>query len=378
MSQTNGRDWTKERWRKQYVREPLQHRAWPVMARGLRELLNALAEDDGTLVRDADDPAEALLRGLNAQEYERELVQAALELLLRDGFLAGDEHSIWIPELPRAQAQRDATAPPPERTTAPADARQTSTQRVRDFRARQRERNAPGVPEAPVSGSAGNVAPETAIVSDAVSPAVSPSRGDSDLDPSGSSEIQRKNQELDHLHSPTRARGAVSPTIADVSSELVSTHWMDEEVSKISRDPERALKLPVQERAALLRAHPRFARALEPEHWPELLAVGAAFAEASGQAKQYLGTYDEDDGVRRLVELLAIGFPQRGLEYVARFVPKQPWWTANGKRLGLSSLSPEVVRRNLPTEDGHARVLSPRVAKVIEEAEHRRKANGAA
>ena len=44
MSQTNGRDWTRERWRKQYVREPLQHRAWPVMARGLRELLNALAE----------------------------------------------------------------------------------------------------------------------------------------------------------------------------------------------------------------------------------------------------------------------------------------------------------------------------------------------
>ena len=47
-----GRDWTKERWRKQYIREPLQHRAWPVLARGLRELLNALAEDDGTLVRD--------------------------------------------------------------------------------------------------------------------------------------------------------------------------------------------------------------------------------------------------------------------------------------------------------------------------------------
>lgn len=106
MSQTSGRDWTRERWRKQYVREPLRHRARPVMARGLRELLNALAEDDGTLVRDVDEPAEALLRGLNPQEYELELVQAALELLLRDGFLAGDEHSIWIPDLPRAQAQR--------------------------------------------------------------------------------------------------------------------------------------------------------------------------------------------------------------------------------------------------------------------------------
>ena len=51
------RDWSKERWRKQYTREPLEERLWPVMARGLRELLNALAEDDGFLIRDADDPS---------------------------------------------------------------------------------------------------------------------------------------------------------------------------------------------------------------------------------------------------------------------------------------------------------------------------------
>lgn len=163
MSQINGRDWTKERWRKQYVREPLQHRAWPVMARGLRELLNALAEDDGTLVRHVDDPAQALLRGLNPQEYE-------LELLLREGVLARDEHSMWIPDLPRAQAQRDATTPPSERTTAPADGRQTSTQRVRDFRARQRERNATGVFDAPVSAPAGDVALGEGGVSETVSP----------------------------------------------------------------------------------------------------------------------------------------------------------------------------------------------------------------
>jgi len=153
---------------------------------------------------------------------------------------------------------------------------------------------------------------------------------------------------------------------------------MDEEVSKVSRDPERALKLPVQERAAFLRAHPRLAGVLEPERWPEVEAIGAAFAEGSGQGKQYLGSYAKDDGVRRLVELLAVGFPQRGLEYVARTVPKQAWWTASGRRLGLSSLSPEVVCRNLPAEDGHARILSPRVAKVIEAAQREAKANGAA
>ena len=109
-----------------------------------------------------------------------------------------------------------------------------------------------------------------------------------------------------------------------------------------------------------------------------MVAIGTAFAEGIGQTKQYLGPYDTDDGVRRVVELLAVGFPQRSLEYVARVVPKQAWWTAGGKRLGLSSLSPEVVRRNMPTEDGHARVQSPRVAKVLEGAGIDRKAHGAA
>lgn len=134
----------------------------------------------------------------------------------------------------------------------------------------------------------------------------------------------------------------------------------------------------MHERAVFLRSHPRLADALQPERWPEVEAIGAAFAEGSGQTKQYLGPYDKDEGVRRVVELLAVGFPQQSLEYVARVVPKQAWWTANGKRLGLSSLSLEVVRRNIPNEDGHARVLSPRVVKVLESAGRARTANGAA
>jgi hypothetical protein len=134
----------------------------------------------------------------------------------------------------------------------------------------------------------------------------------------------------------------------------------------------------VHERAVFLRAHPRLADALRPERWPEIVAIGEAFAEGIGQTKQYLGSYIKDDGVRRVVELLAVGFPQRSLEYVARVVPKQAWWTANGKRLGLSSLSVEVVRRNMPDEDGHARVLSQRVAKVLEGIEREGKASGAA
>ncbi|HKY34450.1 MAG TPA: hypothetical protein VJN18_00810 [Polyangiaceae bacterium] len=377
-----GRDWTKERWRKQYIREPLQHRAWPVMARGLRELLNALAEDDGTLVRDVEDPAESLLRGLQAQDYELELVEASIGLLLREGFLASDEHSIWIPDLPRAQAQRDA-APVPNNDASPptTEVRATSTERVRAFRARQRERNATGVSTDSVSETADAPQPAADSVSQPVAPVssdVSPSRGDNHPESSEPSEIQRTPEQLGHPDQSSQARGIVSARPRDVSAELVSTRWTDDEVSKFVRNPEHALKLPVHERAVFLRAHPRLADALQPERWPEVEAIGTAFAEGIGQTKQYLGSYEKDDGVRRVVELLAVGFPQRSLEYVARVVPKQAWWTANGKRLGLSSLSVEVVRRNMPAEDGHARILNPRVAKVLEGAGIERKAHGAA
>jgi hypothetical protein len=376
-----GRDWTKERWRKQYIREPLQHRAWPVLARGLRELLNALAEDDGTLVRDVEDPAEALLRGLNAQDYEIELVQAAIELLLREGFLEADEHAVWIPDLPRAQAQRDVAGPPAERPAAPTEARATSTERVRAFRARQRQRNGAAVSNDAVPETSNEPPPVADDVSPAVAPVssgVSPSRDDSHPESSETSEIQRNQEKIDHPDQSSRARGVVSARPRDVSSELVSTRWTDDEVSKITRNPEQALRFPVHERAVFLRAHTRLADALQPERWPEVEAIGAAFAEGSGQGKQYLGPYDKDEGVRRVVELLAVGFPQRSIEYVARVVPKQAWWTANGKRLGLSSLSAEVVRRNMPNEERRSRVLSPLVARVIEQTEQRRKASGSA
>jgi hypothetical protein len=82
------KDWSKERWRKLYLREALQQRLWPVMARSLRDYLIRLAEDDGVLIRDDDDPLRALLRALGAHEDEAELVRGTLDLLCMDGFLA--------------------------------------------------------------------------------------------------------------------------------------------------------------------------------------------------------------------------------------------------------------------------------------------------
>jgi hypothetical protein len=370
MSPNSGRDWGKERWRKQYVREPLQQRAWPVMARGLRELLNALAEDDGSLVRDMHDPVEALLRALNPQEYEVELVEAAIQLLLRDGLLVRDERSLWMPELPRSQAQREAASGPPAQTTSVAP-RPTSTERVRQFR--ERQRNAVDVSSSVTSPPTASVAAVSAPVSLRVS-----ATDQQDLFLGLDSE---KNREKDHL--PQKRAGETPTVSSGVSAERVSLPGVSntdegEEDSNVPRNLKEALVLPAAARAALLRRRPELGRKLAPDCWPEVAAVAAAFAEGAGLPKLYLGAYDKDEGVRRVVELLAAGFPQNGLEYVARTVPKQAWWTADGKRLGLSSLSPEVVRRNLPSEDGRPRALSPRLAKIIEAAKQERKANGAA
>jgi hypothetical protein len=93
--------------------------------------------------------------------------------------------------------------------------------------------------------------------------------------------------------------------------------------------------------------------------------VATALAETTGLPTAYLGPYEDDDGVQAVVKLYAAGIPQQGLEYVARTVPRQKWWANGGKRLGLSSLTLEVVRRNLPGPDGRSRITSPGVAKVL-------------
>ena len=101
-----------------------------------------------------------------------------------------------------------------------------------------------------------------------------------------------------------------------------------------------------------------------------MTGVAQAFARASGLPDQCLGEHGSDPGVRSILRLYAAGFTQVEIERVAAFVPKQAWW--RNKALGLSSLSPEVVRRNLSA--AMASDLSPRLAKVLEDIQKRREA----
>lgn len=122
-----------------------------------------------------------------------------------------------------------------------------------------------------------------------------------------------------------------------------------------------------------VRDHPEVAAVSHPERWPEVLSVAQAFARAAALPEQRLGQYGRDPGVRALVDLYAAGFTQLELERVAALVPKQPWWSASSRRLGLSSLSIEVVRRNLPGL-GPPREMSPTIAKVLAGVQRRREA----
>lgn len=121
-----------------------------------------------------------------------------------------------------------------------------------------------------------------------------------------------------------------------------------------------ALAVPITERARHVLEHEHEADWTQPEQWPEVLGLVAAFGAATGQSALRLGSYSRDAGVRSLVALYAAGYTQAELERAVKAAVKDPWWNADGKRRGLASLSPEVVRRLLIEEPATAR-RRPRV-----------------
>lgn len=118
----------REPWRKRYLREPLQQLTWPTLARGIRDLLNRFAEDDGSVMT-GEGWVQNLACALGAHEPELELVQEALRLLEREGFLVFSGARVSIPDLPPSQACGG-----PRTKSGPG----TSTERVRRHRARKR------------------------------------------------------------------------------------------------------------------------------------------------------------------------------------------------------------------------------------------------
>lgn len=128
---------------------------------------------------------------------------------------------------------------------------------------------------------------------------------------------------------------------------------------------EQALELPICSRAQVAVEHPERAEWLQPQKWPEVLKVATALHEACGLGEVRMATYARDSGVRAIVELFAAGYMPSDLVKAARLLPSDPWWSKDGSRRGLASLSAEVVRRVLAT--GLSPAQEARVARALGE-----------
>lgn len=109
-------DFDKESWRKLYVFESMDHRSWPIFARGLRDLMLRLCKPDGTLLAQVkrDDPGEALAQALGADHMggdpsEAKQVHTAVHLMLADGYLAFSKRRLWIKNFEKAQQRASST-----------------------------------------------------------------------------------------------------------------------------------------------------------------------------------------------------------------------------------------------------------------------------
>lgn len=100
-----------------------------------------------------------------------------------------------------------------------------------------------------------------------------------------------------------------------------------------------ALKLDPKTRAGFLERDENMAQWLCPQEWPEVAAVASAWGETR------VGAYKRDSGVRAVVGCLADGFSLTELLRATARIKVSDW--AKGKTLGMSCLSPEVVRRAL-------------------------------
>jgi len=114
--------------------ESIEEHSWSVMARGLRHYLTQLADHDGALIRDHDDPLEALRYVLVAHPDETESVRAGLAFSAKRGFLSADTRSVFMGRRAHAftHLRMEASA------VEPAPAKRKSTERVRKHRERLR------------------------------------------------------------------------------------------------------------------------------------------------------------------------------------------------------------------------------------------------
>lgn len=114
-----------------------------------------------------------------------------------------------------------------------------------------------------------------------------------------------------------------------------------------------AVGKPLTDRAREVQNHqgdPTWLSMLTPQCWPELIEAAELFHRTWGLARPILGNYTRDKGVQAMVELYSAGVDQETLLGAIRASRGDAWFAkqANQSRVGLTMLTPEVVRRLVP------------------------------
>ncbi len=148
-----------------------------------------------------------------------------------------------------------------------------------------------------------------------------------------------KPESLEPARAPARPETAPPPAAAAIPA------------ARADRPPtnrEEAEKLGACAAAEYLLSHPNAAAYLEPQRWKAVVEVSDALSHASGRSEQRrLLSYEQDPGVRAVIGLLAAGYLPSTLVQVAKSLPTRDWWRKDGRTRGLSSMTVEVVDREL-------------------------------
>lgn len=341
------RDWSRERWRKLYVREPLKQQAWPVLARGLRDYLIRRAEDDGELATSKDE----LLDALAPKTWEREFVADAIDLLITDGFLVEDEAGIHVRNLPAAQGddpspRRTQRVP---RTTEPTGGRWAGT--TPETRAAAAKTAADArwgkrvASTHPGDASASHPVTHGDACDDASGDASSPRAvSGQDLSSGSLKEPARRDQ----LDQPDARPHAGTDAYGDAGSDA-STHDARDACNRATRAPtnlEAALALTPHDRAKYAIRNEGTAGYLEPEQWPEVKAAVDAYRRATKQPGYATSTWDRDRGIQSVVALFAAEpmlLPSQIYAGIERWV-RSSWYQERRDRLDLSSVTIKALR----------------------------------
>jgi len=378
------KDWRRERWRKLFLRESTQQTVtWLLMQRGVRDYCIRIADDDGTVatVREDQDPVEAFVDALGAKARERDLALESVAGLLEDGFLAFEDGRVFVVNLPAAQSGAGAPSAlsdqeqPEER--AP-DARTKAAERARRYRQNLKNRGAGDNGER--DGSSRPVTEERHAPSRSITlgrhapsrstvtvPSVTVSRGNSQKEASESLLDQKDQREKPEQPDQSAHAGRDAKRDEGRDGKRDGQSVTERDVTREPTNLAEALALPITPRAKWIADGPGAARAdwMQPHLWPEITAVADALAAATGKPSHgRLSSYGRDAGVRALVEAYATGWKQEELVRAVGFVVRSEWWTKDRATRGLSSLSPEVIRRAVAASEVAAPAKRPDLARA--------------